>query len=269
MTAPEHFATRRVVRFGSTGLKTIEDRVAREEPMEILIGSTPIAVLMRTPGDDVDLTLGFALTEGIAIHPHELLAAVSIGSDDEDARYRLEFAAGVEVDPDQFKRNLYASSSCGVCGKASIDAVRIAAAAPSPGPQVDGASLDSLAATMRAAQPGFDATGGLHAAALFQPDGKLIALREDIGRHNAVDKVVGATSGALWPLSGHLLLVSGRVSFEIVQKAAVAGIPIVAGISAASSLAIDLAEELGMTVVGFMRGGSFNIYTGAERIGIR
>jgi len=266
MTADEHFTTRRVVRFGTTGTETIQDRVASEAPMEIRIGSTPIAVLMRTPGDDVDLTLGFALTEGIAIHPHELVGAVSVGGEDEDARYQLEFADGVEVNPDQFKRNLYTSSSCGVCGKASIDAVRIAAAPPSPGPLIDGASLDSFATTMRAAQTGFDATGGLHAAALFQPDGTLVALREDIGRHNAVDKVVGATSRTLWPLSGLLLLVSGRVSFEIVQKAAVAGIPIVAGISAASSLAIDLAGELGMTVVGFMREGSFNIYTGAERI---
>ena len=129
MTADEHFATRRVVRFGTTGAEVIEDRVASEAPMEIRIGSTPIAVLMRTPGDDVDLTLGFALTEGIAIHPHELVGAVSVGSEDEDARYRLEFADGVEVNPDQFKRNRYASSSCGVCGKASIDAVRIAACA--------------------------------------------------------------------------------------------------------------------------------------------
>ncbi len=234
--------------------------------MEIRIGSTPIAVLMRTPGDDIELTTGFALTEGIAIHPHELSGVAMIGDDTEDARYSLEFVPGVEVDPEQFKRNLYTTSSCGVCGKASIDAVRIAAAAPPPGPQIDGGALASFAIAMRRAQPGFDATGGLHAAALFQPDGTMIGLREDIGRHNAVDKVIGATSGTIWPMSNLLLFVSGRVSFEIVQKAAVAGIPIIAGISAASSLAIDLAEELGMTVVGFVRDDSFNVYSGAERV---
>ena len=247
----------------------MDDPVAREAPMEIRIGSTPIAVLMRTPGDDVELITGFALTEGIAIHPHELSGVVMIGDDGEDARYSLEFVPGVEVDPEQFKRNLYATSSCGVCGKASIDAVRIAAAAPAPGPQIEGAAFASFATAMRQAQPGFDATGGLHAAALFRSDGTMTGLREDIGRHNAVDKVIGAMSHTVWPMSDLLLFVSGRVSFEIVQKAAVAGIPIIAGISAASSLAIDLAEELGMTVVGFVRDESFNVYSGGERVDSR
>lgn len=262
----DHYTSRRVERFDAAGSAVVEDRVAREAPMEIRIDSTPIAVLMRTPGDDVELTTGFALTEGIAIHPHELTGVVRIGEDAEDARYELEFAPGVAVDPDRFKRNLYATSSCGVCGKASIDAVRIAAAAPAPGPQIAGVELESLGAEMRRSQTGFDATGGLHAAALFRPDGAMVALREDIGRHNAVDKVIGGMSATAWPLSDHVLFVSGRVSFEIVQKAAVAGIPIIAGISAASSLAIDLAEELGMTVVGFVRAGSFNVYSAADRI---
>ncbi len=260
------YTTRRVDRRGAGDATTIEDRVAREAPMEIRIGSTPIAVLMRTPGDDVDLAKGFALTEGIAVHPHELRGVTRVGDDSEDARYLLEFAEGVEVDPERFKRNLYATSSCGVCGKASIDAVRVAAADAGPGPRVEGAIISSHAAAMRAAQEGFEATGGLHAAGLFGPDHALVTLREDIGRHNAVDKAIGAAADTRWPMKNHVLVVSGRVSFEIVQKAAVAGIPIVAGISAASSLAIDLADELGMTVVGFVRDGSFNVYSGAGRI---
>jgi FdhD protein len=260
------YRTRSVQRIGPDGVDTSDDRVAAEEPMEIRIGSTPVAVLMRTPGDDVDLVRGFALTESIAIHPHELLGASRIGEDTEDARYRLEFAPGVVVDPERFKRNLYTTSSCGVCGKASIDAVRITAAAPPPGPQVKGSDLVSFAAPMRDAQAGFEATGGLHAAGLFRPDGTLVVLREDIGRHNAVDKVIGALSQTQWPLDAYVLFVSGRVSFEIVQKAAVAGIPIVAGISAASSLAIDLAEELGLTVIGFVRDDTFNVYSGSDRI---
>jgi FdhD protein len=263
MTGP--FTTRAVERRGPGGPGPTEDLVAAEAPMEIRIASTPVAVLMRTPGDDEELVRGFTLTEGIAVHPHEVRAVTALGVDD-DARYVVEFAAGVEVDPERFRRNLYATSSCGVCGKASIDAVRIAAAVAPPGPFVAGTALHELAATMRAAQAGFDATGGLHAAALFEPDGTLVAIREDIGRHNAVDKVIGAVAGDRWPLADLVLFVSGRVSFEIVQKAAVAGIPIIAGISAASSLAIDLAGELGITVVGFVRDGSFNVYSAPGRI---
>ena len=262
----EHFTTRTVDRIGPSGSETVDDRVAAEAPMEIRIGRTPIAVLMRTPGDDPELVRGFALTEGIVVHPHELAGIDAVGDDTEDARYELQFAAGVEVDPERFKRNLYATSSCGVCGKASIDAVRIAAAAPPPGPIITSDVLTSFTATMRASQPGFDATGGLHAAALFRSDGTMLALREDIGRHNAVDKVIGFASGTAFPLVDLVLFVSGRVSFEIVQKAAVAGIPIIAGISAASSLAIDLAEELGMTVIGFVRDESFNVYSAPERV---
>lgn len=261
----DRFTTRAVERRRGTASEHADDLVAAEAPLEIRISTTPIAVLMRTPGDDEDLIRGFALTEGIAVHPHEVAAVSAIGEDD-DARFTVEFADGVHVDPDRFRRNLYATSSCGVCGKASIDAVRIAAAAPPPGPVVDADALHGFAAAMRAAQAGFDATGGLHAAALFEPRGTMLALREDIGRHNAVDKVIGAVAGRRWPLDGLVLFVSGRVSFEIVQKAAVAGIPIVAGISAASSLAIDLADEMGMTVVGFVRDTSVNVYSAPERI---
>jgi FdhD protein len=262
----DRFTERPVERRGRDTTERTNDLVAAEAPVEIRIETTPIAVLMRTPGHDEDLVRGFALTEGIAVHPHEVLAVTSVGADHDDARFTIEFAPGIRVDPERFRRNLYATSSCGVCGKASIDAVRIAAKALPPGPVIAATDLHELAGSMRAAQEGFDATGGLHAAALFEPDGTMLAIREDIGRHNAVDKTIGAVAGQRWPLDGLVLFVSGRVSFEIVQKAAVAGVPIVAGISAASSLAIDLADELGMTVVGFVRDGSINVYSKPERI---
>lgn len=260
------FTTRDVERRTPGGAASGGDQVATEAPIEIRIDTTPIAVLMRTPGSDDDLVRGFALTEGIALHPREIRRVRGIGQDADDARFVIEFADGVGVDPERFRRNLYATSSCGVCGKASIDAVRIAAAKASDGPEIGPGVLHELAASMRRAQPGFDATGGLHAAALVEPDGTMIAIREDIGRHNAVDKVIGSVAEERWPLGGLVLFVSGRVSFEIVQKAAVAGIPIVAGISAASSLAIDLASELNVTVVGFVRDRSFNVYSAPERI---
>lgn len=261
-----YYTKRDVERRTPGGAETGDDLVATEAPIEIRIDATPIAVLMRTPGDDNDLVRGFALTEGIALHPNEIRGVRAVGQDTDDARFVVEFVDGVTVDPERFRRNLYATSSCGVCGKASIDAVRIAAAKASPGPAIAPDALHDLSTAMRRAQAGFDATGGLHAAALFEPDGTLVAIREDIGRHNAVDKVIGSVAEERWPLSDGVLFVSGRVSFEIVQKAAVAGIPIIAGISAASSLAIDLAQELQVTVVGFVRDGSFNVYSVPERI---
>ncbi len=242
------------------------DEVVAEAPLELRLGDIPIAVLMRTPGNDGELALGFALTEAIVLHPGEV-AEVRPLPDPEGNRWELVLADGVTVDPEQFRRNLYTTSSCGVCGKASIDAVRIAAPAPPAGPRVDPAVLVGLPDAMRARQETFAATGGIHAAAAFTADGELLALREDVGRHNAVDKIVGALAATRWPLGELVLLVSGRVSFEMVQKAAVAGIPVVCGVSAASSLAVELGEELGVTVVGFLRGDGFNIYTGAERIG--
>ncbi len=241
------------------------DAVVTEAPLELRLTGTPIAVLMRTPGDDAELALGFALTEAIVLHPREV-AEVRALPDPEGNRYELVLADGVEVDPEQFRRNLYTTSSCGVCGKASIDAVRIAAPPPPPGPALDPAVLGGLPAKMRARQETFAATGGLHAAALFAPAGELVVLREDVGRHNAVDKVVGAVAAGAWPPGERVLLVSGRVSFEMVQKAAVAGIPVVAGVSAASSLAVDLGEELGLTVIGFLRDDGFNVYCGEQRL---
>ncbi len=232
--------------------------------MEIRLGGTPLAVLMRTPGNDAELAIGFALTEGIVLRPAEVAGVRRI--DPEGDRWELDLAAGVHVDPEQFRRNLYTTSSCGVCGKASIDAVRVAAPPVPEGPVVDAGVLLSLPAKMRNAQETFAATGGLHAAAAFNGAGELLAVREDVGRHNAVDKLVGALSRQRWPLGELVLLVSGRVSFEMVQKAAVAGIPIVAGVSAASSLAIDLADELGLTMLGFLREDGFNLYAGPQRV---
>ncbi len=264
-TAPDSKAIHRPVRRHGDGDRPTDDQavVVAEEPLEIRLSGTPLAVVMRTPGDDVDLITGFALTEGILLAPGELRDVTELG----DGRWEIGLADGVDVDPEQFRRNLYATSSCGVCGKASIDAVRIAAAAPEPLGRVDPDVLRGLPETMFSRQEVFHATGGLHAAGLFAVDGTLEVVREDIGRHNAVDKVVGAAARRSWRLPGRILLVSGRVSFEIVQKAAVAGIPAVAGISAPSSLAIDLADELGMLLVAFLRGSTFNVYAGADRIG--
>lgn len=253
-----------VTRIGPTTREETFDYVVAESPFELRLGDTPIAVLMRSPGHDADLALGFALTEGIVLRPAEIAAIRPLPGNGD--RWVLELAHGVTVDPEQFRRNLYTSSSCGVCGKASIDAVRVAAPPLPAGPVLDRNVLFTLPERMRAGQSAFTLTGGIHAAAAFTPSGELAALREDVGRHNAVDKLVGALAVEAWPLPEMILLVSGRVSFEMVQKAAVAGIPIVCGVSAASSLAIDLGQELGVTVVGFLRGESCNIYTGDHRI---
>ena len=240
------------------------DRLVVEEPMEIRLGDVPLAVLMRTPGAEADLVTGFALTEGIVLSPTEVSGVIKLGDGD---RFQLMLAAGVEVDPEQFRRSTYTTSSCGVCGKASIDAVRVAARPMPPGPVVAADLLISLPARLAQAQPTFAATGGLHGAGIFDSAGDLLAAAEDIGRHNAADKAIGALARRRWPLGEVILMVSGRVSFEIAQKAAVSGIPVVAGVSAASSLAVDLARELGMTLAGFVRDAGMVVYTGEARLG--
>ena len=257
---------RHIVRYQGDVATVLRDEVVGEAPVEFRLGGVPIAVLMRTPGHDAELGLGFAITEGIILRPAEIASVARRTGGDDGDRFDLVLAEGVMVDPEQFRRNLYTTSSCGVCGKASIDAVRVAAPALPPGPTVSPATLHGLQGAMEAGQDVFSRTGGLHAAAMFDGGGDLLALREDIGRHNAVDKVIGAVAGNQWPIGESILLVSGRVSFEMVQKAAVAGIPIICGISAASSLAADLGEELGATVVGFLRDDGFNVYSGASRI---
>jgi len=247
---------REVVRFDGDTRSVTHDRVAVEEPLELRIGDTPIAVVMRTPGDDADLALGFALTEGILLTPAELEAVVAV----DENRLRLDTTK--KIDADRFRRNLYTSSSCGVCGKGSIDAVRMTMPPYLDRLTIDRSVLVELPRRMRERQTTFAETGGLHAAALFTMEGSLRAVREDIGRHNAVDKVIGAVATGDWPLTRYVLMVSGRISFEIVQKAGMAGIPCVVGVSAASSLAVELGAELGMTIVGFLRGRTFNLYAG-------
>ena len=238
------------------------DNLVVEEPVEIRLDGTALAVVMRTPGNDAELALGFAITEGIVTGPDEVASVADLG----EGRWDIRLADGVRVDPGKFQRNFYATSSCGVCGKASIDAIRVAGSVPPDGPEVTSDVLLELPRRLVLEQPAFRATGGIHAAAAFEPNGTLVAVREDVGRHNAVDKLVGHLASTRWPIRQLGLLVSGRVSFEIVQKAAVAGLSLVCGVSAASSLAVDLAEEFHMTVVGFLRDTGFTIYTGEERI---
>lgn len=247
------------------------DRVAHEEPLEIRIGDAPVAVVMRTPGDDTELVTGFLLTERIVAGPGEIDSVrhcTEIAEPDaEDNVVRVTLAPGVHVDLAALRRNLYASSSCGVCGKASIEQV-LSTAPPLDDPARFRAELCyALPDRLRAAQRVFDSTGGLHAAGLFDREGRLLAAREDVGRHNAVDKVIGwaARTGRL-PLAGHALLVSGRVSFEIVQKALAARIPLVAAVSAPSSLAVELAGASGVALVGFLRGRRLNVYGARERV---
>ena len=240
--------------------------VVAEEPLEIRLGDQAVAVTMRTPGHDAELALGFMITEGVIEDPGTVVAVGHCDENENVVDVRTQPGAPGVHPPST--RHFYASSSCGVCGKASIDAVRVRAPGlRADGLRVDAALLASLPGKLREVQPLFEATGALHAAGLFKADGELVCAREDVGRHNAVDKVVGwAAARERLPLAGHLLIVSGRVSFEIVQKAHVAGIPLVAAISGPSSLAVELARESGMTLVAFLRGPELFVYSGAERI---
>lgn len=256
---------KRITRYSADGIEIFEDELVEEEPVEFRLGGIPIAVLMRTPGEDEELGLGFAITEGIVLGPHEV-AGIRASSRDAGDRYDIVLADGVVIDPEQFRRNMFTSSSCGVCGKASIDAVRVTARHLPEGPALTTHLIRSLPDAMRREQGTFATTGSIHAAAAFDQNGSLLAVREDVGRHNAVDKLVGHLSRRAWPLNPMVMMVSGRISFEMVQKAAVAGIPTICGVSGASSLGVELGEELGMTVVGFLRGDRFNVYTGTERI---
>jgi len=251
----------KVVRHDGSGIARTDDVVAAEDPLEIRLGDTPIAVVMRTPGDDADLVTGFLLTEGILLTPDELDHIEHL----DDSRVRTYLTPGVELDPERFRRNMFVSSSCGVCGKASIEAVQLVAR-PAPEFTVTPSVLTELTQALRTRQPTFDETGGLHAAGLFDLKGKALAVREDVGRHNAVDKAIGVAAKLRWPLPPCVLVVSGRQSFEIVQKAAVAGIGAIVGVSAPSSLAVELAESLGTLLIGFARGDTFNVYAGSARL---
>jgi len=262
------------VKSGSTVSRP--DRLAAEEPMEIRAAgpaqeAESVAVTLRTPGNDFELATGFLYTEGL-ITSRDDVASVAYCADVSPAEQQYNIVT-VDLtrpfDGSALKRNFYATSSCGICGKASIYQVHIRCRHLGPGPVVAGSTVLALPERLRGAQRIFEETGGLHAGGLFDAQGNVLSVREDIGRHNAVDKLVGQAllAGDL-PLSDRVLMVSGRISFEIVQKAAVAGIPILCAVSAPSNLAVETAEELGMTLAGFVRDGSFNVYAHPERIDV-
>lgn len=247
-----------------------DDVVAHEEPLEIQVNGAGLAVTMRTPGDDHDLALGFLLAERVVSSVDDVASMRHCPSvKDEEAEeniLRVVLREGVEVPFSRLKRNFFASSSCGVCGRATIDSVLAVQDPIVNDVHVDAALLYRLPPRLRAAQATFETTGGLHAAGFFDREGSLVVLREDVGRHNAVDKAVGALARAGRDPRDGIILVSGRVGFEIVQKAAAARIPVIAGVSAPSSLAVRLADDVGMTLVGFLRGETMNVYTHPERI---
>jgi FdhD protein len=257
------------------------DDVAIEEPLEIRLEyeqegrvvEQSVSVTMRTPGDDRELAAGFLFAEGV-VRRAEDIRAIGQVAPPEDGKaqsnvIRVSLSSGVTFDPAVLKRFFYTASSCGVCGKTAIESLRMnqMAGIPEGGPVVREEVIQRLGKRMREGQAVFDQTGGLHAAALFDPEGNLLELHEDVGRHNAVDKLIGERflEGEV-PVPDGLMMISGRASFEIMQKALMAGIPIVAAVSAPSSLSVDLASEFGMTLLGFVRGESFNIYAGSERI---
>ena len=265
---------RPVLKLSHQGERQRPDALAAEEPLELRIDGKALAVTMRTPGSDVELAHGFLLTEGVIGGREDISSArycAGTGPDGRNTYNVLDVSLSPGVAPPEVgvERNFYTTSSCGVCGKAALDAVKLRTRYV---PADDDCTvpidvLTSLPDKLRAAQKVFDSTGGLHGAGLFTADGTLLVAREDVGRHNAVDKVMGwAVQSGLVPLRGCVLMVSGRASFELVQKAAMAGVPILAAVSAPSSLAAELAEEQGMTLIGFLRGESMNVYTGAQRI---
>lgn len=251
------------------------DTLATEEPLEIRVQGPgqeqiQVAVTMRTPGGDFELACGFLFTEGLIGLNDVRRVAYCDNLPGEDQRYNVvSVTLGRPFDAERLRRNFYANSSCGVCGKAALDDVEVRCRPVAPGPEVDLGLLVELPQRLREAQAVFERTGGLHAAGLFTPGGEAVTVREDVGRHNAVDKVIGERylAGAV-PASETILQVSGRASFEIVQKAAVAGIPVVSAVSAPSSLAVDAAERFGMTLVGFVRDGRANVYSRAERVSV-
>ncbi|WP_328382932.1 formate dehydrogenase accessory sulfurtransferase FdhD [Streptomyces sp. NBC_00400] len=280
---------RRVIRIRDGAVSTRPDTLVAEEPLEIRLGGKPLAITMRTPGDDFALAAGFLVSEGVLASADELANIVYCAGATADGENTynvvdVRLADGVPVPEITLERNVYTTSSCGLCGKASLDAVRTTTrwplasspAAPDDADpiridpiRIDPATLAALPDRLRAAQRVFERTGGLHAAALFTTDGELLDIREDVGRHNAVDKIVGrALQQGQLPLSSSVLMVSGRASFELAQKAVMAGIPVLAAVSAPSSLAVDLAAETGLTLVGFLRGSSMNVYAGEHRIAL-
>ena len=267
----------RIWRVDSSGMEERRDELATEEPLEIRLlwrgERRTVAVTMRTPGHDAELAVGFLFAEGIVERREHVLSVDHCT--EPDAAGACSNIVHVELGEDApeprlgtLDRHFFATSACGVCGKAGLDRLQVRMTGPLPeGPRVSPEVLRSLPARLRESQGLFEATGGLHAAALFDPAGDLLAVREDVGRHNALDKLLGwAFREGRLPLHGHLVLVSGRSSYEILQKCLVAGVPLVCAVSAPSSLAVELAERFGVTLIGFLRGDRFNVYSGAERI---
>jgi FdhD protein len=268
---PQRAQTTQVLEWESGRRRHVLDDLAGEEPLEIRVNGTAVTVTMRTPGDDFELAAGFLLAEGI-VQSGDEIERIAFGRLPEGQPsgniVEVVLKDNTPLDVEQFGRHFVAGSSCGVCGKASIAAIRARAVVrPAGDAALDPERLCDLPDRLRPAQAVFGKTGGLHAAALFGPDDGLVSVREDIGRHNAVDKIVGqAVLGRRLPLSDHILLVSGRGGFEIVQKALAAAVPVVASVSAPSSLAVRLAREYGLTLIGFLRGRRFIVYSGEERI---
>jgi FdhD protein len=267
-TPQRSLALTQVTEWNEGAIHPLEDSLAGEEPLEIRVDGAPLTVTMRTPGHDLELAAGFLLTEGIVESRDQIMTldgmASRNGADSNVVEVVLKDAG---FSPGTAQRNFFAASSCGICGKASIDAVRRRDLPPlQPGFRIASEVLCHLPDTLRAQQAVFSRTGGLHAAALFDETGELVVVREDIGRHNAVDKVIGwALMQGQLPLNHYVILVSGRAGFEIVQKTLAAGIPIVASVSAPSSLAVKLAREFGLTLIGFLRGSRFVVYSGGFR----
>lgn len=267
-------ARRPVVRIRDGVVDRRPDTLAVEEPMEIRVAGRALTITMRTPGDDFDLAVGFLVGEGVVHTAEDVVSARYCAgtADDGTNTYNVvdvELAPGVAPPDPSLERSFYTTSSCGLCGKASLEAVRTATTwtVVDDPLRVTPAVLATLPERLRESQRVFDRTGGLHAAALFSAEGELLHLREDVGRHNAVDKVVGhALREGLLPARETVLVVSGRASFELVQKTVLAGIPMLAAVSAPSSLAVDLAQEHGLTLVGFLRGSSMNVYSAPERV---
>lgn len=276
MTSVRHITIKKV---SDSGIESKPDLLAVEEPLEIRIGygslgdrqQKNLSVTMRTPGHDFELAAGFLFTEGI-IHHFDQIESVKYcedggKQDQKENIVRVELKPEVKIDLEKLQRHFYTTSSCGVCGKTSIDAVKVNCSASSDSFQIDSSAVHSLPEKLRKAQQVFEYTGGLHASALFDSTGKLILVREDVGRHNALDKIIGAMLFKKEiPLFNYALLVSGRASFELVQKAAVAGIPLLAAVGAPSSLAAQLANDVHMTLLGFVRDERFNVYCGDQRI---
>lgn len=256
-----------LVRLHGTGSETRIDHVAREEPLELRIEGHSVAVMMRTPGHDRELAAGFLLTENLIRTPADIFDITQCGSADEDQVVDVTLRDPSAFDPAKLTRNVFSSSSCGVCSKATIEAVRQSFPAIEGKCEIAAATLLTLPVALRERQETFDRTGGLHACALFDLRGNLETLREDVGRHNALDKLIGhALLVNRLPAHDRVLFLSGRVSFEMMQKALAAGIPIVAAISAPSSLAVEFARASKQTLVGFLRGETMNVYTGAQRV---